>query len=304
MKTATILIFLASLSLVLPTSTKANPPMDNDPPKLEDSKTILFITGAFVTNTGWDEWKTYFESKGYTTYAPPWPYKDASAAELRERKPDPELAKLRFDELVDYFADYAAKLPEKPILIGHSTGGLIAQLLLQRGLGVSAVAYHSVPPKGVLTSKFSFIKSVTPAFGPFKSADKTYLMSLKQWQYAFTNGMTPEEQQLTYDENTVPESRRVARGAIGKAAKIEFKQPHAPLLFVSGSEDHIIPASLNKKNFKKYQDENSIIVYQEFEGRNHFAMGQATWKEDADFILDWIANPRELDAELSTASTH
>lgn len=253
------------------------------------SRTILFITGAFVTNSGWDEWRRYFEEHGYTTYAPPWPYKDATAAELRSRHPDKALASLTFKDLVDSYANFAKKLPEKPILIGHSTGGLIAQLLLQRGLGVACVAYHSVPPKGVLTTKWSFLKAVTPAFGLFKSHDKTYLMTFKQWQYAFTNGMSIDEQKLAYDNNVTPESRRVARGAIGKHAKIHLKKPHAPLLFVSGDEDHIMPASLNRKNYRKYKDENSIKVYKEFPGRNHFAMAQPNWREDTDYILDWIS---------------
>jgi pimeloyl-ACP methyl ester carboxylesterase len=268
---------------------------------VNSSRTILFITGAFVTNAGWDEWRTYFEEHGYTTFAPAWPFKDATAPELRARHPDKALASLTFEQLVDYYAGYAEKLPEKPILIGHSTGGLIAQLLLQRGLGVACVAYHSVPPKGVLTMKWSFVKSVTPAFGLFKSHNKTYLMTLKQWQYAFTNGMSLEEQKQAYDKNTTPESRRVARGAIGKHAKIYLKKPHAPLLFVSGDQDHIMPASLNRKNFKKYKDKNSSKEYKEFPGRNHFAMAQPTWREDADFILNWIGRIEK--GELTAVSS-
>jgi len=252
------------------------------------SRTVLFITGAFVTNSGWDEWRKYFEERGYKTYAPAWPFKDASAAELRSRHPDKQLASLTFKQLVDYHADLAAKLPEKPILIGHSTGGLIAQLLNQRGLGAACIAYHSVPPKGVLTMKWSFIKGVTPAFGPFKSKNKTYLMTFKQWQYNFTNGMSLEVQKETYENNTTPESRRVARGAIGKHAKVKFKEPHAPLLFVSGDKDHIMPASLNRKNYRKYKDEKSITDYKDFVGRTHFAMAQPNWREDADYILEWI----------------
>lgn len=252
------------------------------------SKTVLFITGAFVTNDGWNEWKIYFEEKGYRTYSPAWPFKDVSAEQLRKRHPDKNLASLTFKQLVDYHAEFAANLPEKPIIIGHSTGGLIAQLLLQRGLGVACIAYHSVPPKGVLTAKWSFVKSVTPAFGLFKSKNKTYMMTLKQWQYAFTNGMSLEEQKESYDQNTTPESRRVAQGAIGKHAKIYFKKPHQPLLFISGDQDHIMPASLNRKNFRKYKDKKSIIEYRDFKGRNHFALKQSTWRKDADYILEWI----------------
>jgi pimeloyl-ACP methyl ester carboxylesterase len=285
------IIRLGILSLLAVMVILASPVKGFNVDSLKDentSRTVLFITGAFVTNSGWEEWRKYFEEHGYTTYAPPWPFKDATAADLRARHPDGQLASLTFEQLVDSYAAFAENLQEKPILIGHSTGGLIAQLLLQRGLGVACVAYHSVPPKGVLTLKWSFVKSVTPAFGLFKSKKKTYLMSLKHWQYAFTNGMPLDEQKKSYDQNTTPESRRVARGAIGKHAKIYLKKPHLPLLFVSGDQDHIMPASLNQKNYRKYKDENSIIEYKEFPGRNHFAMAQPGWREDADYILSWI----------------
>jgi pimeloyl-ACP methyl ester carboxylesterase len=254
------------------------------------SKTVVFVTGAFVSNIGWDEWRTYFESKGYKTIAPPWPYKEESPAVLRNSQPDSLIATLRLKQLVDYYADIISKLPEKPILIGHSQGGLITQLLLQRGIGEAGVAYHSAPPKGVLSLKYSFIKSVSPALGLFRSSKKTYLMTFKQWQYAFTNGMPLEVQQATYDRLVVPESRSVLRDALGKAGKIDFKAPHAPLLFISGSIDHILPASLNYSNYKRYKDSSSITDYKELPGRNHFAMGQPTWKEDADYILAWIQN--------------
>jgi pimeloyl-ACP methyl ester carboxylesterase len=281
-------VAILALSLVVTHNLFADPSSMDSFTHLTKSKTILFITGAFVTNTGWAEWETYFKQHGYTVYAPAWPYKNASAKELRSRHPDRELASLRLDSVVNYFVAFAERLPEKPILIGHSTGGLIAQILLQRGAGVAAVAYHSVPPKGVLTLKFSFVKSVTPALGLFTSKNKTFMMSFKQWQYAFTNGMPLQEQKDTYEEYTIPESKRLAWSALGKSGKVNFKTAHAPLLFISGSEDHIMPASLNRKNFRKYKDEKSLREYKEFSGRNHFAMGQPTWKEDADYILEWI----------------
>lgn len=116
-------------------------------------------------------------------------------------------------------------------------------------------------------------------------------MSFTQWQYAFTNGMPEDQQRYYYDKLVVPESRKVLRSALKKAGKINFKKAHAPLLIVSGSTDNIIPASLNKKNFNRYikkQPEGSITEYKEFPGRNHLAMSQPDWKEDAQFIADWI----------------
>ena len=252
------------------------------------SKSVVFITGAFVGNNCWDEWRIFFESKGYKTIAPPWPHKDAPPEELRNRQPDVGIASNRLTALTDYYANVVEVLTVNPILIGHSIGGLIVQLLLQRGLGVCGVAIHSVPPQGIITFNFSFLKSGWNALGFFTSVKKSYLMSFKGWQYAFTNGMTCDEQKQSYYKFAVPESKLVVRDTISSAAKINFKNPHAPLLLTSGTEDHSIPASLNYSNYKKYQKGNSITDYKEFKGRNHFVLGQPTWKEDADYIINWI----------------
>lgn len=253
------------------------------------SKTIVFITGAFVSNSCWDEWKAYFESKGYTCYVPAWPYKDSSVAKLRSAQPNAQIASIRLAQLTAYYADFVKKLPEKPILIGHSLGGLLTQLLLQQDLAAAGVAIHSVPPQGVVTFKWSFFRSVWGPLGLFTSLDKSFLMSFSQWQYAFTNGMPPDQQRAAYERFVIPESKRVARDGLTKAAKVDFKLPHAPLLFVAGSTDHIIPASLNHSNFKRYKNGSSVTEYKEFLGRNHFVLGQPTWREDAEFILSWLS---------------
>lgn len=256
------------------------------------SKSILFITGAFVGNNCWDEWSVYFEKKGYKTIAPPWPNKDADPEELRNRQPDAGIASNRLADLTEYYAGVARSLEEQPILIGHSIGGLIVQLLLQRGLGVGGVAIHSVPPQGIITFKFSFLKAGWGALGFFTSTKKSYLISFRAWQYAFTNGMTCKEQKESYYKFAIPESKLVVRDTISVAAKINFKNLHAPLLLTSGSDDNSIPASLNYSNYKKYKQSNSVTDYKEFKGRNHFVLGQPTWKEDADYIIDWIATQK------------
>jgi len=255
------------------------------------TKTVLFVTGAFVTHHCWDEWRVYFENRGYTTLAPAWPFKDATAAELRARQPhDVDLARLTLAELVDHYADIAKGLPEKPIIIGHSLGGLITQILVNRDLAAAAVAIHSVPPQGIIPYEFSFLKSTWGALGLFTSLDETYLMPFETWQYAFVNEMPLEEQQKAYDLFTAPESKRVARGGLTSAAAVDFDKPHAPLLLTSGSLDNIIPAHLNNRNFERYKKNGSVLEYKEFPGRNHHVLAQSGWESDADYILDWIKN--------------
>lgn len=252
------------------------------------AKTIVFITGAFVSAASWDKWRPFFEQSGYDTIAPAWPHKDASACTLRKRHPDAAIASQRLADLTEYYADIVKQLPQKPILIGHSMGGLITQLLVQRGLAEAGIAIHSLQPQGVMTFKFSFYKAGWGPLGFFTSTKKSYLMSFREWQYAFTNGMEYEAQKDAYYNLAVPESKLVVRDAITSAAKIDFAKPHAPLLFVAGGQDNFIPASLNYSNFKKYKDVNSITDYKEFEHANHFVLGQPEWEEKSAYILNWI----------------
>lgn len=260
--------------------------------KKNQPTTIVFITGAFVHHSCWSEWQIFFENKGYETIAPPWPYKDASAEALRNNYPNTKIASNRLAALTEYYADIIRQLPDKPILIGHSIGGLIVQLLLQKGLGFSGVAIHSVPPQGIFTFKFSFLKAGWGPLGFFTSTKRAFLMSFRQWKYAFTNGMSDDAQLEAYYKYAIPESKLIVRDTITSAAKVNFKNPHAPLLLTSGTDDHTIPPSLNLANYKKYRKSNSTTAYKKFSGRNHFVLGQPTWKEDADFILNWIENLR------------
>jgi len=257
--------------------------------KLIQNKNIVFVTGAFVTNSCWNEWRTYFEERGYNTIAPPWPFKNGTASDLRNRQPnDTDLAALTLDELIDYYADIIKKYPEKPIVIGHSLGGLMTQVIVNRDLAAAGIAIHPVPTLGVFPYEFSFLRAGWKSLGLFTSLKKTYLMSFSDWQYAFVNGMPWELQKESYEKFTIPESKTVARGGLTKAAKVDYDKPHAPLLITSGSDDNIIPAHLNNRNYNRYKQNGSVLDYKEFAGRNHFVLGQSTWKVDADFIIDWI----------------
>jgi pimeloyl-ACP methyl ester carboxylesterase len=254
----------------------------------ENPKTILFITGAFVSNESWNDWRDFYEIKGYKTVAPPWPYKNDTAEKLRQRHPDPEIASIRLQQLIEYFKEIARSFSEKPIIIGHSLGGLIAQILNQKGLAAAVVAIHSVPPQGIMSFKFSFLKAGWGPLGFFTSTKKTFLMTFPQWQYAFSNGLSFELQKKGYEELAIPESKLVVRDTITAVAKVDFSKPHRPILFIAGDADHTIPFQLNQENFKKYTDKSSITDYKLFSGRNHFVLGQPGWEEIAIYISEWL----------------
>jgi len=255
------------------------------------SRSIVFVHGMFVTPRCWDRWVERYQQAGLQCHAPPWPGRDRPIAELRARHPDPELGKLTLPEIVDAYDAFIRALPEPPALIGHSMGGLIVQLLLQRGLGAAGVAIDSAPPKGVSSAKWSFLKSNWPVISPFADKLQPYFMPLSGFIYAFAHTLDAEAQRAAYQQQVVPESRQVGRGPLGAAAKIDFTRPHAPLLLIAGELDRIIPASLNRANHAKYRDPGSVTAYKEFPGRTHYIIGQPGWQEVADFARDWLAAP-------------
>ena len=250
------------------------------------SKTVVFIHGLFLNNQSWAEWETFFREKGYTTYAPVYPGHNGNPSELRKNAPE-NLGMVTFSDVVDQYEKFIQTLPEKPIIIGHSMGALVAQKLVEKELAEAAVIISSAPPKGVITTKFSFAKSNLGLLNPFKGNSIHY--PTKKWfHYAFTNTLSREESDRIFDKYVVPESRNIPRETLKKAGKIDFKKPHAPMLFISGKEDHIIPASLNKTNFKKYKDENSHREHKIFEGYDHFIVGEDGWEQVANYALDWL----------------
>lgn len=254
---------------------------------LSNRKTIMFITGAFISHSCWEEWILFFESKGYKTVAPPWPYKNETAETLRQNNSS-KIATIRLNDLLDYYTEIIEKLPEKPILIGHSYGGLLTQLLLQKDLGSAGICLHSIPPSNLTYFNFSFYRKIWSVLDFFHSRKKTYLLPFKKWQKYFVNQMCFEEQKATYENLVIPESQFVFHDIFSFDAKINFKKKHAPILFLSGSEDQFIPASVQYSNFKKYKNIHSITCYKEFKDSNHLILKQQNWQCIAEFISNCL----------------
>jgi pimeloyl-ACP methyl ester carboxylesterase len=252
------------------------------------SRTIVFITGTFIGNNCWDSWISYFEKEGYKCIAPAWPNKDAPAEELRNKFANDPIASNTLTSLTDYFASIIKALPEKPILIGHSLGGLIVQLLIQQESVVAGVAIHSFPPQGVNRFWLSFLKIIWEAMVLFSSGKQTYLMSFNRWRYTIANGLDYEQQKELYYLYAVPESKKIIREALNCVAKIDFHKPHPPLLLTSGSNDKLIPASVNYSNYKKYAINNSVTDYMEFKAHTHLVFGVQAWREEVECALHWL----------------
>ena len=252
------------------------------------SNTVVFIHGNFVTRRCWDGWVARFRARGYECLAIAYPGREGSVGELRAKPDAALLGSLTLDRVLAHHLDIIGALDEKPIVIGHSFGGLLTQLVAQRDVAAAAVAIDSVPPQGVIVPSWSFVRSTFGAINPFLPASRPYQMSLAHWRYAFTNDLGPDEQRKTWETLCVPESRRLSRGGLSRSARIDFKRPHAPLLLIGGELDNIMPAKLNRANYRKYSASPSPVAYREFAGRSHYSViAGPGWEEVADYALEW-----------------
>ncbi len=252
------------------------------------TKDILFIHGMFMTPLCWENWIEYYGSKGYRCTAPAWPGREQPIQTQRSKHPDPELGRLKLRDVIGSMETATRSMPDKPVIIGHSMGGLIAQSLLQKDVSAAAVAIDPAPPQGVLTTAWSFLKSNFPAINPLVPVTHPVEMSFAHFQYAFVNTLPEDQQRAAYDRYVVPESRGVPTQSLTSVAHVDFKKPHAPLLITAGEDDHIIPASLNKSNYDRYASSGSVTDFKVFPGRDHFVIGEPGWQEVADFVLDWL----------------
>lgn len=252
------------------------------------SAQVVFVHGMFMTPSCWDGWVERWAQRGFQCTAPAWPMRQRSVAELRAAHPDPALGALTLDRIVESYEAAIQALPTPPVIIGHSMGGLITQILLGRGLGVAGVAIDSAPPKGVFTASWSFLKSNWPMVSPFAKKDVPHLLSFEQFHYAFAHVLPEAEVRAVYDAHVVPESRNVPASSLGQIGTVDFEKPRAPLLLVAGELDHIIPAKLNRKNQAAYRPSAGVTDFREFPGRTHYILAQQGWEEVSDFVQEWV----------------
>ena len=252
------------------------------------SKTIVLIHGNFVNNSSWAEWKRHYEQKGYKVYTPANPGHEGNPAELRA-KVHPDLVKTGFIDVVNNIDELINTLPEKPLIIGHSMAGMATLKLVEMGKAAAGVSIDGAPPKNVFPP-FQTLKTVLPAFG-FFSFNKYFMGSRKWYDYAFFNTIPATEKEKAFEKFAVPESYKVSRQLVlNSFSNIDFKKPHAPILFVGGGSDHIFPPNLTRTIAGKYSDTNSRVNVKIFEGKSHFICGEPGWEKVADYILDWYEN--------------
>lgn len=256
------------------------------------TKTIVLIHGLWVTPRSWEKFQRHYESLGYRVLAPAWP---GIRGEVEDMQRDPSSFNgVGIEQVLAHYTRIIEALPEKPIIMGHSYGGLITQILIDRGLGVAGVAIDSVPAKGIKLLPFSTIEALTPALANPLNAKGTYLFPFARWWRVFANALTETEAHAAYARYAIPApGKAIFQAALsnltpGSGAYVNFRNDdRAPLLFIGGENDVIMPAALNWKNFRKYRHSSAVTAYKEFHGRSHFIIGEAGWEEVAAYALDW-----------------
>ncbi|OLC19295.1 MAG: alpha/beta hydrolase [Chloroflexi bacterium 13_1_40CM_68_21] len=254
--------------------------------------TILFIHGLYLTPRSWDPWMKRFQARGYRVVAPAWPGLEVEVEALR-RDPSP-IARQSVPEILAHYEKIIRGLARPPILIGHSFGGAFTQVLLGRGLGAAGVVLESGTVRGIPDLPFSTLKSSFPLLRNPLSRRKAIALTPEQFNYGFTNTFPKPEARRAYEQYAIPGSRNVLlTGAFANInpnspLRVDFRNDkRAPLLFIAGGADHVIPASVVRHMAQKYARSTAITALREYPGRSHFTMIQAGWEELADYALSW-----------------
>jgi non-heme chloroperoxidase len=255
------------------------------------AKSIVFIHGLWIHASSWQPWMDFFNQQGYQTLNPAWPGDSSTVAECRANPK--AIANRGVTEIADSYATVIASLPEPPIVIGHSFGGLIAQVILGRGIAAAGIAIDPAPVKGVWQLPFSALKASFPVLGNPFNLKKAKSLTFNQFRYGFANAIPENEARDLYDRWTIPAPCRPLFQAAtatfaGSETKVNTKNTtRGPLLITGGEKDHIAPPILGKASLKKYKP-SVITEFKLFEGRGHSLIVDHGWKEVAEYSLAWL----------------
>ncbi|HEV8460429.1 MAG TPA: alpha/beta hydrolase [Gaiellaceae bacterium] len=256
-------------------------------------KPIVFIHGLWLASRSWENFERYFGEKGYPTAAPEWPRKQGGVDELRRDVAN--LAGLGITEIVDHYDAIIRAYDEPPIIIGHSFGGLVTMLLLDRGLGAAGVAMDPAPTKGVYILPLSQLKSSSPALLHPSTRNDVVALTFAQFTYGFVNTFSEDDARQAYDLYYVPDTGRplweAAFGNFNPKApnKVDYARERAPLLITAGGKDHTVPASVSRAIYKKQSASPSRTDLLELPDKPHLLTAGPGWEDTAAKIADWLA---------------
>ena len=254
---------------------------------------VLFIHGLWLHASSWEPWMHLFRDAGYEPLAPGWPG-DGDTVEASRANAD-AISDHGIDDVADHFAQIIGTLDAPPILIGHSFGGMIAQKLLGRGLGVAAVAIDAAQIKGVLPVPLSALRATLPVFKNPANRHRAVSLTSEQFRFAFANAVSEKESDELFAHWTIPAPGK----PLFEAASANF-DPHSPakvatenqnrgpLLLITGGKDHTVPEAVTRATLKQYRHSDAVTDFLEFEDRSHSLTIDSGWRTVADASLAWL----------------
>jgi pimeloyl-ACP methyl ester carboxylesterase len=251
--------------------------------------TIVLIPGLWMTALSWEYWVKHYRDKGYHVIAPNWTGMNSDIQQVRR---DPSsFATVGLTEVVDHYEQIIRELESPPIIIGYGFGGLVTQILLDRGWGAAGVAIASAPPKGIARLPLSLLKLAFSVLGKSCSG-KTASLTAEQFHRVFANSLTEAESLEAFKRYVVPAPNRVllqtafANFISQTPATVNFRNDtRAPLLLVAGGKDRVAPGAMVKANFELYRGSKAETDYKDFPDQTHFSLLRET--KVADYVLGW-----------------
>ena len=254
---------------------------------------VVFVHGLWLLPGSWQRWAEAFEEAGYIALMPEWPDDPATVAEANANPG--VMANKTVGQVVDHFSTVIAQLERKPAIIGHSFGGLLAQILAGRGQSAATVAIDPAPFRGVLPLPFSALKASWPVLGNPANRHRAVPLSYAQFRYAFANAVSEDEAQQLYRTYAVPASGaplfQAATANINPWTEAQvdtLNQERGPLLIVSGEKDHTVPWAIANASFKQQQVNSGLTEIVEMANRGHSLVIDSGWREVADTALAFV----------------
>ena len=254
---------------------------------------VVFVHGLWLLASSWDRWADVFENAGYAPVQAGWP-DDPETVEEANAQPD-VFAHKTIRQVVDHYADVVSALTKKPVMIGHSFGGLVVQIMAGRGLAAGTVAIDPAPFRGVLPLPFSSLKAASPVLGNPANRGRAVPLTYDQFRYAFANAVPEAEAKDLYSEFAVPASGAPLFQAAASNLnpwtedKVDTRNPErGPLLIISGEKDHTVPWAISNASYKKQKRNLGITEIVEMPGRGHALVIDSGWREVADTALAFL----------------
>jgi non-heme chloroperoxidase len=254
---------------------------------------VVFIHGLWLLPSSWDRWATLFEAAGYAALTPGWPDDPETVEEAKEH---PEVfAHKTVGQVADHFASVVSQLTKKPATVGHSFGGLLAQILAGRGLSAATVAIDPAPFRGVLPLPISSLKSASPVLGNPANRNRAVPLTYDQFRYSFANAVGEDEAKELFETFAVAASGAPLFQAASAnfnpwtEAKVKTKNPaRGPLLIIDGEKDNVVPWAIANASYKKQKRNEGVTEIVKIPNRGHALTIDSGWAEVAETALGFI----------------